>query len=91
MQIEEPAGERRGAVIEVRPLQRDRGFVRDRGEKLEVAFVVRGGAAALRRDRADERVALPERRDDDRLFDHVAPGLEVRQPEAPRVALDLLQ
>ena len=76
--------------MQVGPFERDRGFVRDRGEELQIAFVVGGRAAALRRDRADERIALPERRDDDRLLDHRAPRLEVRQAEAAGIALHLL-
>src|SRR5881397_3145599 len=91
VQIEEPARKRRGAVVQVRPLERDRGFVRDRGEELEITLVVRGRTAALRGDRADERVALSKRRDDDRLLDYGAPGLEIREAEPSRVALDLFQ
>ena len=90
MELEEPAGQCRGAVVQVRPLQGDRRFVGDRGEELQVALVVCGGAAALRGDRANEPVTLPKRRDDDRLLDDGAPGLEVRHSEASRVALDLL-
>jgi hypothetical protein len=48
VKLEEPARQCRGAVVQVRPLEGDRGFVRYRREKLEIAFVVRAGAAALR-------------------------------------------
>ena len=65
------------------------GTVR-RGEELQVAQVVRGRAAALRRDRPDELVPLPERRDDDRLLHHRAPRLQIREAQAPGVLLDIL-
>ena len=77
--------------MEVRTLERYRRLVRDRGEELEVALVVGGRATALGRDRADERVLLAKRRDDDGLLDHRSPGFEIGQAQAARVSVDLPQ
>src|SRR5207253_11031167 len=90
VQLEQAPREGRAAVVQRRPLESNRGFVRDRREELQIALVVRRDAAALRGDRADERVALPEGRDDDRLLDHGAPRLEVGETETARGALHLL-
>ena len=89
VQLEKPPRQRRGAFVEVRALEGDRRLVRDRGEELEIAVVVCARPAALSGDRADHEVALPERRDDDRVLLDRAPGREFGETKPPPVVLDI--
>src|SRR5207302_10881620 len=89
--LEKPSRERGRAVVQVGAFQGDRRLVRDRLEELQVALVVRGQAAALRADRADDRAALAQRGHDDRVLLDRAPGGELGKTLASTVALDLAQ
>src|SRR5439155_9800326 len=91
VKVEEAPRQGRGALVQVRALDRDRSLVRDRHEEPEVTLLVRGEAPALRRDRADHLVPLAERRDDDRVLLDGAPRLEIGEPELLHVPVDVPQ
>ena len=91
VELKKASRERGRAVVQVGAFQGDRRLVRDRLEELQVALVVRGQAAALRADRADDRVALAQRGHDDGVLLDRAPGGELGKPLASAVALDLAQ
>jgi hypothetical protein len=85
MQVEEAPRQRGRALVQIGALDRDRRFVADRGEKLEITLVVGVRLRALDRDRSDGLSLKAEGRDDQRALTERAPWIALRQAETSAI------